>query len=103
MQPEFAEPERGKAQTLATDHIYITVPLTGSGVPDRAAHDAIEKELRRVAEIHHLQRVAHPAAPGIERFDYLLQGHRTQSIHLIAPLVGGRLPKARPAGRALRL
>ncbi len=96
MRPEFAEPEAGKAQTLAADHIYITVPLTGSGVPDRAAHDAIEKELRRVAEIHHLQRVAHPAAPGIEQFDYLLQGHRTQSIHLIAPLVGRPAAQSAP-------
>jgi polysaccharide deacetylase 2 family uncharacterized protein YibQ len=84
--PEFAARQPGKAQSLAADHIYITVPLTGSGLPDKAAHDAIEKKLTRVAEIHHLQRIARSASPGMERFDYLLRGQRTQSIHLIVPL-----------------
>jgi len=83
---EFAERQPGKGQTLSADHIYITVPLTSSGAPDRAAHDAIERKLARVAEIHHLQRVARSSAPGMERFDYLLRGQRTQSIHLIVPL-----------------
>jgi polysaccharide deacetylase 2 family uncharacterized protein YibQ len=86
MRPEFAARQSGKGQTLVADHIYITIPLTGSGVPDRAAHDAIEKKLARVAEIHHLQRIARSASPGMERFDYLLRGQRTQCIHLIVPL-----------------
>jgi len=86
MRPEFAARQPGKPQTLAADQIYITVPLTGSGIPDRAAQDAIEKALARVAAVHHLQRVARPGAPGMERFDYLLEGRRTQSIHLVAPL-----------------
>jgi polysaccharide deacetylase 2 family uncharacterized protein YibQ len=84
--PEFAVRQPGKAQTLAADHVYITVPLTSSGHPDRAAHDGIEKELARVAEFHHLQRVVRPGAPGMERFDYMLEGRRTQSIHLVTPL-----------------
>ncbi len=54
MRPEFAARQPGKPQTLAADQIYITVPLTGSGIPDRAAHDAIEKALARVAAVHHL-------------------------------------------------
>ena len=87
VRPELVERQPGKIQTLAADHIYITVPLTSSGLPDSAAHAAIEKELHRVAEIHHLKQIAHPAGPGIERFDFLLQGRRTQSIHLIAPRV----------------
>lgn len=86
MRPEFAAGQPGKAQSLAADHIYITAPLTSSGLPDKAARDAIEKKLARVAEIHHLQRIARSAAPGMERFDYLLRGQRTQSIHLIVPL-----------------
>jgi uncharacterized protein len=86
IRPEFAARQPGKPQGLAADHIYITVPLTGSGVPDRAAHDAIEKELARVAKFHHLQRVARSSAPGMERFDYTLNGRRTQSIHLITPI-----------------
>jgi polysaccharide deacetylase 2 family uncharacterized protein YibQ len=86
MRPEYAPRQPGKQQTLAADHIYITVAPTKAGLPDRAAHDAIEAELTRVAEFHHLQRVTRPGAPGLERFDYLLDGRRTQSVHLITPL-----------------
>jgi polysaccharide deacetylase 2 family uncharacterized protein YibQ len=86
MRPEFAARQPGKQQTLAADHIYITVPLTNAGAPDRAAHDAIEAELTRVAEFHHLQRVPRPGAPGLERFDYQMDGQRTQSIHFVTPL-----------------
>jgi polysaccharide deacetylase 2 family uncharacterized protein YibQ len=86
MRPEYAPRQPGKPQTLAADHIYITVPLTPAGMPDRAAHDSIEKELARVAEFHHLRRVARLGAPGLERFDYLADGRRTQSIHLVTPI-----------------
>jgi hypothetical protein len=41
------------------------VPLTSSGVPDGAVRDAIEAELARVAEFHHLMRVARPGAAGL--------------------------------------
>lgn len=92
MRPEYASRQAGKPQTLVADRIYITVPLTKAGVPDKAAHDAIEAELDRVAEFHHLKRVARPGAPGLERFDYLAGERRTQSIHFITPL-----PKAEPA------
>jgi len=86
MRPEYAARQPGKQQTLAADHIYITVPPEKSGATEQSAHDAIEAELARVADFHHLQRVARPGAPGLERFDYLLDGRRTQSIHLITPL-----------------
>ena len=92
--PSTLRASRAKPQALVADHIYITVPLTKSGAPDRAAHDAIEAELARVAEFHHLQRVARPGAPGLERFDYLMDGRRTQSIHLITPSAKTR--KLRP-------
>ena len=78
MRPEYAPRQPGKPQTLVADHIYVTVPLTRSGVPDQATHDAIEKEFARVAEFHHLQRVARTGTPGLERFDYLADGRRTQ-------------------------
>lgn len=91
VRPEFAVRQPGKAQSLSADHIYITIPLTSAGLPDRAAHDAIEKKLARVAAIHHLQRVARSMAPGMERFDYLLRGQRTQSIHLIVPIAAARV------------
>jgi polysaccharide deacetylase 2 family uncharacterized protein YibQ len=86
MRPEFTAREPAKTPSLVADHIYVTVPLTKSGVPDRAAHDAIEKEFARVAEFHHLTRVARSGAPGLERFDYFAEGRRTQSVHLITPL-----------------
>jgi polysaccharide deacetylase 2 family uncharacterized protein YibQ len=92
MRPEYAPRLPGKPQTLAADHIYITVPFTKEGTPDRVAHDAIDAELGRVAEFHHLRRVMWPGAPGLERFDYLMDGRRTQSIHLVTPL-----PKAEAA------
>jgi polysaccharide deacetylase 2 family uncharacterized protein YibQ len=95
MRPEYAARQPGKQQTLAADHIYITVPLTKAGTPDLAAQDAIEAELARVAEFHHLQRATRPGAPGLERFDYLMDGRRTQSIHLITPL-----PQAEAASQA---
>jgi polysaccharide deacetylase 2 family uncharacterized protein YibQ len=96
MRPEYAPRQPGKQQVLAADHIYITVPFTKAGVPDRAAHDAIDAELGRVAEFHHLQRVARPGAPGLESFDYLLDGQRTQSIHFITPLAKAAAAMAAP-------
>ena len=99
MRPEYAARQPGKQQTIAADHIYITVPFTKAGAPDRAAHDAISAELARVAEFHHLQRVARPGAPGLERFDYLMGGRRTQSIHLITPLPNPETSPTAP-GRA---
>ena len=95
MRPEYAARQPGKQQTLAADHIYITVPLTKSGVPDLAIQGAIEAELSRVAEFHHLQRVTRPGEPGLERFDYAMDGRRTQSIHLITPLPGAEAAAAR--------
>jgi polysaccharide deacetylase 2 family uncharacterized protein YibQ len=90
MRPEYAPRQSGKQQTLLADHIYITVPLAKTGTPDRAARDAIEAELGRVAVYHHLQRVERPGASGLERFDYQMNGRRIQSIHLITPIVKAR-------------
>ena len=90
MRPEFAPRQAGKPQGPAADQIFITIPLTKDGAPDLAARDAIAAELARVAEYHHLQRVARPGAPGLERFDYLFDGRRTQSIHFVTPVVKAR-------------
>lgn len=88
MRPAYAPREPGRPQTLTYDDIYITIPLTREGAPDRAAQSAIENELARVAEFHHLERVARSGAPGLERFDYLSGGRRTHSLHLVTPLAG---------------
>jgi hypothetical protein len=92
VRPEYAARQPGNQQALAADHIYITVPPSKSGVPDRATHDAIVAELERVAGFHHLHRVERQGTPGLERFDYVLNGRRTQSIHLITPLAPAVLP-----------
>ncbi len=97
MRPEFALHQGGKPQILVADHIYITVPLTKGGAPDLAARDSIEAEMARVAEFHHLQRVTRPGATGLERFDYLMDGRRTQSIHLVTPLAKAEAALAYPA------
>lgn len=103
MRPELAARQPGKQPTLDADDIYITVPPTKSGSPDHAAHDSILAELQRVAEYHHLQRVLRPGAPGLERFDYLMNGRRTQSIRLITPLANAEPPAAAPPPARARL
>jgi hypothetical protein len=87
MRPEYAPHQVGTQGTLLADHIFITVPLAKAGGADRATRDAVEAELGRVADYHHLQRVERPGASGLERFDFLLGGRRIQSIHLITPIV----------------
>jgi hypothetical protein len=72
IRPEYEPRQPGRQQALAADHIYITVPATKMGAADKAAHDSIVAELERVAAYHHLQRVQRPGAPGLERFDYLM-------------------------------
>lgn len=99
MRPESAPRQPGKPPTFSADHIYVTVPLTNGGAPDVAARDSIEAEMARVAEFHHLQRVPRPGAPGLERFDYLLNGRRTHSIHIVTPVAKAEVSspaKARP-------
>jgi polysaccharide deacetylase 2 family uncharacterized protein YibQ len=97
MRPESAPRQAGKSQPPAADQIYITIPLTKDGAPDLAARDAIEAEMARVADFHRLQRVERPGAPGLERFDYLIDGRRTQSIHLVTPVAKAPESAAVPA------
>jgi uncharacterized protein len=101
MRPEYASRQAGKPQTLFADHIYITLPLAPSGVPDQTVRDAIQKELSRVAGLHHLQRVMRPGAPGLERFDYVADGRRTQSIHLVTPIALPARSASQPPLRSL--
>lgn len=86
MVPEFESRKPGKAQALVEDHIYITIPPTSSGRPDISTQTAVEQELARVADFHHLQRTARPAEPGMQTFDYVLNGARTHAVHIITPI-----------------
>jgi uncharacterized protein len=99
--PEFSPRQQGKPQALAADDVYITVPSVAGGAPDSAVHDSILTELARVAEHHHLQRVSRPGAPGLERFDYVMNGRRTQSIDLITPLPKAGEPRPERARLAI--
>jgi polysaccharide deacetylase 2 family uncharacterized protein YibQ len=92
---EYAPRHAVGPPALAADHVYITVPRGKSAAPDRALHDSIVAGLDRVAHLHHLQHVARTGGPGLERFDYVLNGRRTQSIHLITPFTA---PGAAVAG-----
>lgn len=83
--PEYGARQPGKQQALIADQIYITVPRV-NGAPDKAAHDAIQAQLDRVADNHQMDRVDRGGSPGFERFDYTLDGRRTQSVHLIMPV-----------------
>jgi polysaccharide deacetylase 2 family uncharacterized protein YibQ len=103
MRPEYAPRQLGKQQALAADHIYITVPPSKAGAPDPGVHDSIIAELERVAEFHHLRRVSRPATPGVERFDYAMNGRRTQSIHLITPLPMAPAASASPGQSRLAI
>lgn len=103
MRPEYAIRQPGKQQTLVADHIYITVPLTKAGEPDRAAINAIESEMARIAEFHRLKRVMRPVEPGLERFDYSMGGQRTQSIHLISPLPSTEIAAAQAGSPRLAI
>jgi uncharacterized protein len=86
MRSEYAPRRPGKQRALIVDHIYITLPAGKAASPDRAAHDSVLAALDRVADYHHMERVERPGAPGLERFDYLMNGRRTQAIHLVTPL-----------------
>ena len=96
--PEYAARQPGKQTAVVADDIYITVPRV-NGAPDAPAHDAIRLQLDRVADSHHMDRVDRAGAPGLERFDYTIDGRRTQSIHLIMPVPKPEAAAA-PAARA---
>ena len=104
MQPEYAPRQPGKQAALLADRIYITVPPTTAGAPDHATEEAIEAEMDRVADFHHMDRVPRPGAPGVERFDYTKDGRRTQSIQLITPLPKAvAAPASAPSGPRLAI
>lgn len=96
---EYAPRQPGKQPALLADHIYITLPAGKGGGAEHTAHDSIVAALDRVAEFHHMERVERSGAPGLERFDYLLNGRRTQAVHLVTPLAA-RAEGGSIAGRA---
>lgn len=66
---------QGERARLVADDIFVNLP-------DGTRVSAIESALDRTAARYHLAHVPRSSSPGVIRFDYLLDGRRTQSIHI---------------------
>ncbi|MGC1104991.1 MAG: divergent polysaccharide deacetylase family protein [Candidatus Acidiferrales bacterium] len=75
IRPEMGRFGNGQPHLLADD-IFIDLP-------DAARRSTIEQALDRAAARHHLTRVSQPGSPSSIHFDYLLDGKRTHSIHIV--------------------
>ncbi|MFZ0333541.1 MAG: divergent polysaccharide deacetylase family protein [Candidatus Acidiferrales bacterium] len=62
---------------LVADDIFIDLPDASHG-------STIEQALDRAAAHHRLVRASRPGTPSSIHFDYLLDGKRTQSVHIVA-------------------
>lgn len=74
IRPEMGA-RQGERARLVADDIFVNLP-------DGAKTSAVESALDRAAARYHLAHVPRSSSPGVIRFDYLLDGRRTQSIHI---------------------
>jgi uncharacterized protein len=74
IRPEMGAREGERAQLVADD-IFVNLP-------DAVRAAAVEGALDRAAARYHLAHVPRSSASGVIRFDYLLNGRRTQSIYI---------------------
>ena len=74
IRPEMGA-RQGERARLVADDIFINLP-------DAAKAPAVEGALDRVAARYHLAHVPRSSPSDVIRFDYLLNGRRTQSIHI---------------------
>lgn len=72
IRPEIGA-RQGERARLIADDIFVNLP-------DGAKVSAVEGALDRAAERYHLAHVPRSGPSGVIRFDYLLNGRRTQSI-----------------------
>lgn len=79
-------PDKGRAPAHLTENIYISP--SGS-----AQSRAVTESLARIAQRHNFQ-TARRDSPGIIVFDYMSNGVRTHSIHVVAPIPSGRASNA---------
>jgi uncharacterized protein len=75
IRPEMGRFGNGKSYLVADD-IFIELP-------DASRDSTIEQALDRAAARHRLVRVWRPGTPSSIHFDYLLEGKRTHSIHIV--------------------
>ena len=78
IRPEIRQSSNGEKSRLAADDIYISLR-------DPSEAGAIRQALAGVAERHDLSFVETSSA-GVTRFDFLSNGTRTHTVHLITPL-----------------
>ncbi|HXX18015.1 MAG TPA: divergent polysaccharide deacetylase family protein [Candidatus Acidoferrum sp.] len=93
IRPEIRQSSNGEKSRLAADDIYISLR-------DPSEAGAIRQALVGVAERHDLSFVETSSA-GVTRFDFLSNGTRTHTVHLITPLPVRSHPAApHPQGAA---
>jgi len=74
IRPEMGA-RKGERARLVADDIFVNLP-------DAVKAPAVEGALDRAAARYHLAHVPRSSPSGVIRFDYLLNGRRTQSIHI---------------------
>lgn len=88
IQPEMGKLGNGRAYLVADD---IFVQLR-----DASRRTSVEEALDLVAARHHLTRTPRSSSSSVVRFDYSLNGVRTQTIHILLP--GSSASKSASAG-----
>ena len=77
IRPELGVRQGERGQLIADD-IFINLP-------DAAKAHAVETALDRAAALYHLAHTPHSSSAGVIRFDYLLNGRRTESVQIAMP------------------
>lgn len=77
IRPEMRPASKGSPAGVATDNIYITVATP-------AEESKVEHALDEVAAEHRLSRAETASSRGTTTFDYLWDGQRTHTIHIMA-------------------
>lgn len=80
IRPEMGRFGNGR-QSLVADDIFIDLS-------DAGRRSAVERALDRAAARHHLTRQSQAGSTTSTHFDYLLNGVRTHSIHIVIALAG---------------
>jgi uncharacterized protein len=79
-------PETGR---FGNGHSYLVADDIFVALSDASRRSTVEQALDRVATRHRLTRLSQPGSPTSVHFDYLLDGRRTHSIHVITAPAGG--------------
>ena len=78
VRPQIHLAKRGTSPATVDD-IFVSLPSPSQTVP-------LEEKLNAIARNHGLSEVSRQASPGITRFDFILNGSRTHTIHIVSPV-----------------